>query len=224
LEHSLHEIKESVDAEAEHRDATKQMMTSRRGALLELKRSSFEPLKAGSWETPQLLKLSNGLKKLFKQVEFDNHAVKTITDVLKKKPEERAPFDVVLVQQLELAIDKRLDEFEQESTNVSSTDVLESYESVRDAVVAAESAQDVLEKLRGKQHMGLQAAVFAEKRSKQQQLALEEESSIATQMQEVETKAEASQKEEQAALEQLQKSRGSLAVLRERGDPATLGA
>lgn len=216
----LNNVKQLLDLETKERDAKQKEVTKEKNSLMELKNGCFEPLKTGSWalayddpDTAEVPKpLTTSLRKLFKVVgQTENQ--KTLITVLKTRPESRAAFDNVLVQQLEESLTKKVDEINEKADAGSEES---KYGLLKKAAAEADTAQEALDDAREKQHTNLKDAVTAEARRRSTEEMLEKRrDAVKDRIEEEKSNAEEKSQAENA-LEEVKKARGALAFLRGR--------
>lgn len=208
----LSALRALLDLETKEKAGKQKEAGKERSTLMELKTSTYEPLKDGTWEGNDISKgMVRSLNKLLKTLDIENAQLKTLTGVLKKRPADRAPFDEVLVQQVELSISKRVDALDQK---LSLSDTTEKYAQLHEAVSAAESTQELLEEAREKQLTNLQAAINVETKRKKLESQLEEKRDIVKQMLEEEKTALDGHASAGDALGSFMRSRDALGSLR----------
>lgn len=216
LESCVSDVQEIVEEEIQQRAHKQNKLTKEKNVFLELKNGTFEPLRDGSWTSPEVPKpLMAGLKKLFKQVEMDAPTAKTLTGVLKKKPDDRGTFDKILVAQFEETVRKRLATFDE---NVVPADTVGRYGAVKEAAETVEQIQEELETAREQQQTRLEAALGSENERRRLELAVEHKMSSMNEKVEEEKQAAIDHADKQATLETFQKARDNLAFLRERSE------
>jgi hypothetical protein len=217
LDIDLNGVRQFVDLEAKQREGKQKMLTKDRDAVLELKRSAFEPLKDGSCITPdapksRLSKVAlSGFNKLAKLLDIESALVKTLTKVLKKKPGAREGSDGLLVQQFEESVDKYIKAKEEQLGTFETTG---RYAALKESINAADAAQEELEDALENQRKNLQEGLAAKKKQERMAASLSQKHEAVKERIEDEKQAAARHTDEQATLEQLQRARVSLASLR----------
>jgi len=216
LESCVSDVQEIVEDEIQQRVHKEKISTKEKNVFIELKIGTLEPLRDGSWASPEVPKpMMAGLKKLFKQVDMDAPTAKTLTGVLKKKPEDRGTFDKILVAQFEETVRKRIATFDE---TLVPTDTVGRYAAVKEAAETVEQTQEELETAREQQQTRLEAALGSENERRRLELAVEEKMSKMNERVEEEKQAAIDHVDKQATLEKFQKARDNLAFLRERSE------
>jgi len=209
---SLSSVKQLLDVETKEKESKQKEKGKEKGVLEELRITCFNPLKSGEWvgtEPPKAMIKS--LTKLFKVLSYESAIIKTLTGVLKMKPEDRAGFDQMMVQQLDDTLGKRTAEIEEK---LREADTIGIYTALKDVVTAAEAAQEALEAARGKQETNLQEAISRECRRKHTEEALEKKRETVKERIEEEKRVLAAQADGETALQEFRTARGALAFLR----------
>jgi len=208
----LSNVKQLLDLETTEKESKQKEKSKEKGALEELRITCFNPLKSGEWvgtEPPKAMVKS--LTKLFKVLGTESAIIKTLTGVLKIKPEERAGFDKMMVQQLEDTFNKRTAEIEEK---LSEADTGGTYTVLKDVVAAAEAAQEALEAARGKQETNLQEAVSRECKRKHTEEALEKKRETVKEKTEEQKRVLSAHADAETTLQEFRTARGALAFLR----------
>jgi len=208
------EAKKAIELEAEQRDSSHKKATKEKDVIVDLKIEVFEPLKCGSWESAEAPKpLLTKVKKLFKQIGTDDPTSKTLLGILKKKPDDRAAFDVVMVDKFEESINKCLSKCEQQ---LSSGEAERKYGALalKEIVAEIEAAHEALEEAQDQQLARLQDAVDTEKMRQKLVTLLETRKTESKDKCEKEKEAESSVADAKKALVEFLRARGSLTSLR----------
>lgn len=206
--------KKAIELEAEQRDSSHKKVTKEKDVIVDLKIEVFEPLKGGSWESAEAPKpLLTKVKKLFKQIGTDDPTSKTLLGILKKKPDDRAAFDVVMLDKFEESINKCLSKCEQQ---LSSGEAERKYGALalKEIVAEIEAAHEALEEAQDQQLARLQDAVDTEKMRQKLVTLLETRKTESKDKCEKEKEAESSVADAKKALVEFLRARGSLTSLR----------
>lgn len=208
----LSTVKQLLDLETEEKEGKQKEQSKEKAVLEELRITCFNPLKSGEWvgtDPPKAMVKS--LTKLFKVLAIESGMVKTITGVLKMKPEERAGFDKMMVQQVEDTFNKRIAGIEEKLSEADTGGV---YTALKDVVAAAEAAQEALEAAREKQESNLKEAVSREFKRKHTEETLEKRRETVKEKVEEEKQVLAAHADAETTLKEFRTARGALAFLR----------
>ena len=220
LESCVNDIQKFIEKEIQLRDHIFDKSTKEKKVLLDLKNGAFDTLRDGSWTSPEVPKsLMTSVKKLFKLIDMDAPTAKTLSCVLKKKPDDRGTFDKILVTQFEETVRKRLATFEE---TVLPVNEIGKYEIVKQASKTVNRTQEERGIAREQQQTRLGVALGAVKERRRLELAVEHKMINMKERVEEEEQAVIVNAEKHANLETLQKARADLAFLRDRsegGDP-----